>query len=341
MSIRQGFSGEPDERGTSGSGVSDVSNAPQISVVIPCHDSAAVIGVQLEALARQVEAPPFEVICVDNRSRDDLETALDPYRRLLDLRLVSADQMANPGYARNVGVAGARADRLAFCDSDDHVSRTWVRDAAAALEVTAIVNGGATPVRDGEFTHGPAHLDAVLDELSPLPGRVEVDVPSSPVPYPILLGGSCAFRADAYRALGGYDVAMPYGVEDNDLALRAQAAGFVIGRSTGMRLAYRSRPESEQTWRRSFRAGRLQALLSARHHLHGRSPSFAPGWWWGLPRTGAAALRMLVKPGDRDWLGLRQRAALNAGLIVGEIRHGVFRDVPTTSVGVGLRPSGR
>ncbi|MGJ6980365.1 glycosyltransferase family 2 protein [Aestuariimicrobium soli] len=314
----------------------DLALPPRLSVIVPCHDSSAVIGGQLEALSRQVDAPAFEVICVDNRSSDDLAAAVSPWTSRLRVQVVTADLLANPGYARNVGVAHARADKLAFCDSDDHVAPTWVRDAARALDAAAIVNGGATPVADADFSHGPDHLDDLLDEQALATRPVDVALPAAPVPYPILLGGSCAVRRAVYLELGGYDVAMPYGVEDNDLALRAQQAGHEIARSSGMRLAYRSRPEGTRTAADEFRTGLRHQLLAARHHLVGRSPSLPRRWWWGLPRCLGAAVRMLVRPGSRDWRGWRHRTAFQWGLLVGRARFGWFGRPPRPRLGVGL-----
>ncbi|MGD7733202.1 glycosyltransferase [Propionibacteriaceae bacterium G57] len=306
---------------------------PQISVVVPCYNAARIVGVQLEALARQVDAPEFEVVLVDNRSTDDLAAAASEFAGRLDVRVVRADDLANPGYARNVGVAHSRADKLAFCDADDHVGRTWVRDAAAALEVTEVVNGGAQPVAAADFDRGPEHLDALIGQPRDV---VQVRVPSAPEPYPILLGGSCAMRREVYVGVGGYDVAVRYGVEDNDLALRLQRAGYRLGRSSGMALAYRTRPESEQPLSRSFRAGELHLLLAHRHGLFGRSPNLGRGWWLGLARCGVAAGKMALRPDDRDWRGLARRAALQAGMLVGQVRYGVAGRLPEPRPGVGL-----
>lgn len=42
---------------------------PVLSVIVPCHNGASTLGIQLEALASQVGAPPFEVIVVDKHLR--------------------------------------------------------------------------------------------------------------------------------------------------------------------------------------------------------------------------------------------------------------------------------
>ena len=304
---------------------SDGVREPRLSVIVPCHNSARTIGLQLQALAQQREAPPFEVVLVDNRSTDDLAGAVEPWREHLAVTLVEAGAMANPGYARNVGVAHARAKVLAFCDSDDYVSRDWVRAAAEAMDTVAVANGGATPVDEGHFAQGSGHLDELLEAMQ-VTGTLEV--PTAPVPYPILLGGPCVIHRETSQSVGGYDLAVPYGVEDNDLALRLQAAGQVIARAPGMQLAYRTRAEDDQPLRRQFRSGYRHLLLAHRHQLFGRSPSLPRGWYLGLPRCAAAALRMLLRPRSRDWGNLGRRAALQAGLLAGHLRYGVFGRPP-------------
>ncbi|MGD8215856.1 glycosyltransferase family 2 protein [Aestuariimicrobium sp. Y1814] len=311
----------------------EVPNEPDVSVIIPCHNSTRTIGLQLQALSQQEGGPRFEVVLVDNLSTDDLAAATKPWRERLDVRVVAADAMANPGYARNVGVAHARARVVAFCDSDDYASRQWVREAASAAEQTPVTNGGATPMPEAEFGLGAEHLDGLL-EAEPM--MTTLEVPGAAVAYPILLGGSCVMRRDVYFDVGGCDVSAPYGVEDNDLALRLQAAGHVIARAHAMKLAYRTRPEVDQPLGRSFRTGVRHMLLAHRHHLFGRSPSLPRRWYLGLGRCAAAAARMLVRPSSRDWRSLGQRAALQAGLLVGHLRYGVIGRPPQPRLGVGL-----
>lgn len=43
----------------------DTPEQPRVSVVIAAYKGAQTIGQQLDALAHQVDAPPFEVIVVD------------------------------------------------------------------------------------------------------------------------------------------------------------------------------------------------------------------------------------------------------------------------------------
>lgn len=307
---------------------------PEVSVVIPCHNSTATIGLQLRALSRQRDAPGFEVLLVDNLSTDDLAAAAAAWTDALDITVVQATVMPNPGYARNVGVRHARADILAFCDSDDYVSADWVRAAADAMQSTALANGGATPTDESRFELGADHLDAML---TPHPAE-GLQIPEEPPDYPILLGGSCVMRREVYLAVGGYDVTVPYGVEDNDLALRLQEAGFLIARAQAMGLAYRIRPHDEEPPSRDFLNGYRHMLLAHRHDLFGRSPSLPPRWYLGTLRCAAAGARMLLRPGTRDWRSLARRTALQAGLLAGHLRYGLFGRPPAPRPGVGLTP---
>ena len=91
---------------------------PEGSVVIPCFDGEATLGLQLEALATQQAAPPFEVIVVDNRSTDGTRSVVKKWQSTLpNLRLVVADDEAGAGYARNVGAGAAIGQYLMFCGS--------------------------------------------------------------------------------------------------------------------------------------------------------------------------------------------------------------------------------
>jgi glycosyltransferase involved in cell wall biosynthesis len=104
----------------------------EISVVIPAHNRADVVGMAVEsALAQQGGSPrdatdpsdatdlAIEIIIVDDGSSDDLATALVPYRDRV--RLLRHDRNAGAAAARNTGIAAATGTYVALLDSDD----TW------------------------------------------------------------------------------------------------------------------------------------------------------------------------------------------------------------------------
>ena len=105
-----------------------------MSVVIPCLNAAATIGVQLEALAGQSWEGEWEVIVADNGSTDGSREIVESYRgRLPGLQLVDASDRRGQAHARNLGAAAATGDAFLFCDADDEVAPGWLAALGRAL----------------------------------------------------------------------------------------------------------------------------------------------------------------------------------------------------------------
>ncbi len=88
---------------------------PQVSVVIPTHNRARLIGQTLDSLARQTFCD-YEAIIIDDGSTD--ETAEVLRRRPETFRYLYQEQRGAAA-ARNHALAEARAPLVAFLDSDD------------------------------------------------------------------------------------------------------------------------------------------------------------------------------------------------------------------------------
>jgi glycosyltransferase involved in cell wall biosynthesis len=182
---------------------------PEISVVIATKDRSAALGRALGSLAAQRAAPCFEVVVVDNGSRDATaeltrERAREsPYA--LHYRFVAEP---NRGAARNAGIALATGRIVAFID-DDVVLPSGFLAAHAAAHARAA---------------GPAAVSGPI-----------LNVPSDAArPRPSLANYSGAFfctcnvstpRA-ALVAAGTFDERFDlYGWEDTELGLRLRRGG--------------------------------------------------------------------------------------------------------------------
>ena len=87
---------------------------PYFSVVIPTHNRLPILLQVLDALARQVDAPSFETIVVDDGSKDATANQL-PSRTDIVFR---TQPNSGPGKARNEGVALARGRFVVFLGDD-------------------------------------------------------------------------------------------------------------------------------------------------------------------------------------------------------------------------------
>lgn len=101
-------------------GLAPVINA-DVSVVIPCYNSAATIERALDSIARQ-SLPPKEVFVVDNASSDstcDMTLEFAQRNPRLKVSLTRLKTNVGPGSARNIGWDQSQASLIAFLDADD------------------------------------------------------------------------------------------------------------------------------------------------------------------------------------------------------------------------------
>jgi glycosyltransferase involved in cell wall biosynthesis len=94
--------------------------APVVSVVIPCHNSAALVRAAIGSVAAQ-SFDSLEIIVVDDASTD---ATLDVVHAALAEsgragRVVQCATNVGPAAARNAGVRAATGEFVAFLDSDD------------------------------------------------------------------------------------------------------------------------------------------------------------------------------------------------------------------------------
>lgn len=104
---------------------------PSFSVIIPTHNRPGQLATCLEALARQnYPRAHFEVVVVDDGSREPLTAIAAPFQARMDISL-HRQARAGPAAARNMGAATARGQFLAFTDDDCEPAPEWLLSLAA------------------------------------------------------------------------------------------------------------------------------------------------------------------------------------------------------------------
>lgn len=116
---------------------------PSVSVIVPARDAAPTLGRTLQALRDQQVDAEFEVIVIDDGSRDATAAIAREFEPRVTV-LVS-EHGAGPGGARNRAVAAARADVLAFTDADCRPASDWLAQGLRALESADLVQGHVAP----------------------------------------------------------------------------------------------------------------------------------------------------------------------------------------------------
>lgn len=205
---------------------------PVVSVVLCTWNRAALLDGALTALVSQHDAPPHEILVVDNASPDDTAAVIQRYaERFPHVRPIYE---ARPGlsFARNAAVRDARGSVVAFTDDDVRVNPDWVAELAEAFirwPAAACVGGPVLPQWPEPV---PAWLTPRLwaplgiQDYGDRPLQVDAQRPIC------LIGANLAFRRAALDAIGQFNPAVQrigeFGgsTEDHELHLRLWSAGL-------------------------------------------------------------------------------------------------------------------
>lgn len=233
---------------------SAASDIPVVSVVIPVLNAAPVISGCLDALASQKGAPAFEVIVVDNGSRDD--SSKISQRHPVCARVL-VETARGPYAARNAGIAAARGRIVAFTDADCIPHTHWLERSVAAIEAGADVVGGGITQRPSPSPTLWERYDAAIYLTQDL--------------YVIEQGfaatANLIARAKVFDTIGGFVPSLKAS-GDVEFCRRATAAGFRLNYVPEAAVEHHPRRTLRDTWRLHRKLGSGFAEL-ARYGLRG------------------------------------------------------------------------
>ncbi len=190
-----------------------MSSTPLVSVIVPVYNGAAFLGEALDSLRAQAY-PALDIIVIDDGSTDD--SARIAVEAGDDVRLL---RQANrgPAAARNLGLAEARGDLIAFLDADD----LWPAGKLAAQ----VARLAAEP-----------SLEVALGRVQAF-GAPGVPLPATQPVIDVHLG-SGVFRREVFERVGGFDAGLRFS-EDHDWFLRAREQGVRLVVMQAVTLLYR------------------------------------------------------------------------------------------------------
>ena len=204
--------------------------SPCMSVVVVAWNSGSSLGQcvdSLRASAKEARAP-IELVVVDNGSTDD---AADVLPLEPDDVLVRNPLNAGYGVAAAQGIARSSGAWILLVNPDLVVAPGFV----AALITAADASGPevATLVPEMRFATPPDVVNCrglTVDEIG-IPAEIDAGVPvvEPPTPSVRVLGGSsgcCLLRSEHLRRVGGPEPMFFAYLEDVDLALRLDCAGY-------------------------------------------------------------------------------------------------------------------
>jgi len=198
---------------------SSLKNGPQVSVIIPTFNRAAIIGQTIENICQQTY-PNIEIIIVDDGSTDDTPSVLKSYGGRIRWTF---QPNGGPSAARNRGIAMANGEIVAFQDSDDLWHPTKIARQVSLLQkykesVACLCNSVVELPHTTVVSFKNAPIDPPIEEglwLNP----TEIFTTRF-----ILFNQAVAIRRDVLLRVGGFDESLRL-LEDMEMALRLSLAG--------------------------------------------------------------------------------------------------------------------
>lgn len=203
--------------------MTDTSDLPSLSVVIPTYDEPQRLDAALRSLAVQdYPVRGMEIIVVDDASPqfdpEPLAAAVHPFR----LKLIR--NKANQGRARsrNAGLRNANGELILFLDSDMTVEPDFLRVHASLHK-----NRGETVIV-GNIRFGPQVPHNRMTRYIESRG-VQQLAEGEPVPFKCFVTGNSSMRHDLLLQAGLFDEDFTaYGGEDLELGYRLHQRGAVF-----------------------------------------------------------------------------------------------------------------
>jgi GT2 family glycosyltransferase/DNA-binding beta-propeller fold protein YncE len=225
---------------------------PRVSVVVCAYNAAETIDECLTALDRQ-SYPDYEVLVVNDGSRDETSAIA---RQHVKVRVIDTPN-AGLSAARNVGLAAATGDIVAYTDADTRADRDWLTFLVQPFLTSEVVGSGGpnlVPADDPPMAQsiarapgGPTHV--LLDD------RIAEHVP----------GCNMAFRRGALLAIGGFNPTYLRAGDDVDVCWRLQAQGWRLGFSAAALVWHHHRTSVRAYWRQQVGYGEGERWLMAHH----------------------------------------------------------------------------
>jgi GT2 family glycosyltransferase len=197
---------------------------PQTSLIIPSRNRPEFLLRAVESIL-QADEVPTELIIIDQSAVPHSALAALTTDRPCEIRYLWSESVG-ASRARNIGIAAARYDILAFTDDDVMVTPTWF----GAL-VRALLSAGPRCVVMGQVRLGEAERAGgfqltVTPEDTPAvyEGRIGKDV---------LFSINMAMHRSAFKEVGNFDVRLGPGAsfpsaDDNDLGFRLLEAKYQV-----------------------------------------------------------------------------------------------------------------
>lgn len=181
-----------------------ISEDLKISVIIPTYNRAHILPMAIESLLNQeFEKSDFEIIIVDNNSKDNTKEVVEKYIKgnpNFSIRYVFEPRQGLV-YARHAGAKNAKFEILSFTDDDGILSSIWLKEINRVFEMDeqiVAVAGKITIHWDGKPPDWVIPYEPLLGKLD-YGNEIRIEKKLS------INGGNFSIKKDVLFKLGGFN----------------------------------------------------------------------------------------------------------------------------------------
>jgi len=214
--------------------------SPRVSVIINTDGRAKALRATIDSL-RQLTYRNFEVIVVCGPTDDgtrEYVTSLAGTVKMLEC------SERNLSQSRNIGIAAAAGEIVAFIDDDAVAEPEWLEQLVRPFNDRQV--GGAGGVVYNHTGYELQYRYAASDRLGN--GKWNLDTPASDFNYPYtavfpyVQGTNSAFRRASIVSLGGFDEEFEFYLDETDVCCRLVDTGQVIAQLPDARVHHKFLP---------------------------------------------------------------------------------------------------
>jgi len=206
--------------------MSSTKKYPRFSIVINTYNRISTLPATLNSLKYLRYPGEFEVIVVDGPSDDGTTELLKSWPEPIRLGKCA---LRNLSVSRNIGIAMAQGDIVAFIDDDAIPEADWLTHLAAAYEDKAVGAAGGRVYNPTGYEFQVQYL--TVDRLG---NSTDSSKPSPHLSYPYSwkfpqnMGTNASYRKDVLLEIGGFDEEFDYYLDETDVCTRVVDAGFIV-----------------------------------------------------------------------------------------------------------------
>jgi GT2 family glycosyltransferase len=264
--------------------------SPQVSVIVPCYNSARTIRLCLKALINQRTSVSFDITVVDS-STDDTPTIVA--REFPSVRLIHLDERTFAGAARNIGIRATHAPYCLMIDSD------CIANADVIERVVARHHQGEYAAVGGSLRNGtPKSLSGLIGYLI----EFKEFMPSAPERFEKSIAtANLAYRREALERFGGFDDEMEF-AEDILLNWKIYSAGEGLLFDPAIEVTHLNRTGWHRVLSYQVELGKTSAIARRRGGLPGKILLDYPLFITLMPFVRTARAAQWLAKNDRKML---------------------------------------